>query len=124
MQYSILIYGAEGVFDRLPQEEQDAMMQSHRDLQNKLDAKGSFATAKLMPTQNAITLKPTTDRSAKPVVVDGPFAETKEQFLGFYIVECDTLDEVIDLAAGLSSSMTTLEIRPVAWAGGILGDSE
>ncbi len=124
MQYSILIYGAEGVFDRLPKEEQDAMMQAHGDLQEKLGAKGSFATAKLMPTQSAITIKPTTDKNKKPVVIDGPFAETKEQFLGFYITECDTLEEVIELANGLSSSMTTLEIRPVAWAGGILGDSE
>lgn len=124
MQYSILIYGAEGVFDRLPQEEQDAMMQSHRDLQEKLSAKGLFATAKLMPTQNAVTIKATADRNRKPVVIDGPFAETKEQFLGFYLADCDTLEEIIELANGLSSSMTTLEIRPVAWAGGVLGQSE
>ena len=72
MLYSILIYAAEGVFDRLPPDEQEAILQRHRDLQAKLAARGAFAVARLMPVSNAVTLKPTPDAAGKPLVVDGP----------------------------------------------------
>ncbi|MBL4906208.1 MAG: hypothetical protein JKX94_02050 [Sneathiella sp.] len=124
MQYSILIYGAEGVFDRLPQDEQNALMNSHIELQEALKARGKFATAKLMPTQNSVTIKPKMGGGKKPFVIDGPYAETKEQFLGFYVMECDTLEEVIELANKISSPSVTLEIRPIAWVGGVLGEGE
>jgi hypothetical protein len=69
-----------------------------------------------MPTTAATTLR----AGAEPLVLDGPFAETKEQLLGFYVVECATLEEAIDaarllmeprMAAGL---MSALEIRPIS----------
>ena len=69
-----------------------------------------------MPTTAATTLR----SGAEPLVIDGPFAETKEQLLGFYVVDCATLEEAIDVArrlmvprtaAGLSSA---LEIRPIS----------
>ncbi len=120
MLYSILIYTAEGVFDRLPPEEQEAVLKRHRDLQAKLAARGDFAVAQLMPVSNAVTLKPTADTAGKPLVIDGPFAETKERFAGFYIVDCETLDEAVALASELGGSHDSLEVRPVAWAGGVL----
>lgn len=120
MLYSILIYAAEGVFDRLPPEEQEAVLQRHRDLQTKLAARGAFAVARLMPVSNAVTLKPAPDAAGKPLVVDGPFAETKERFAGFYVVDCETLDEALALAGELGTGHDSLEVRPVAWAGGVL----
>ncbi len=121
MQYSILIYGADGAFDSLSQEQQDEIMKGHHELQAALRKKGDFATAKLMPTSNAVTLKPPAEQGQKPLVVDGPFAETKERFLGVYIADFETLDEAIELASHISSPIVSLEIRPVSWAGGLLG---
>ncbi len=121
MQYSILIYGTEGVCDRVPDGEQENLMAGHHRLQADLAAKGDFAVARLMPTSNAVSVRPAAGGDGKTLVVDGPFAETKEQFLGFYVVECDTLDEAIAYAEHISSPDVTLEIRPVSWGGGLLG---
>ncbi len=120
MLYSILIYAAEGVFDRLPPDEQEAILRRHGDLQAKLAARGDFAVARLMPVSSAVTLKPASESAGKPLVVDGPFAETKERFAGFYVVDCESLDEAVALAAELGTGHDSLEIRPVAWAGGLL----
>lgn len=122
MLYSILIYAAEGVFEQLPEEEQEAILQRHRDLQVDLAEKGAFAVARLMPTAGAVTLRPSPAKDGKPLVVDGPFAETKERFAGFYVVDCDSLDEAIALGSRLATSHDAIEVRPVAWAGGLLAD--
>ncbi|MGI9434906.1 MAG: YciI family protein [Geminicoccaceae bacterium] len=122
MYYSILIHSAEGVFDRLPSEEQAAIFQGHRDLQAALAERGPYTTVKLMPTSHAVTLKPTSEPHQKPMVIDGPFAETKERFLGLYIAEFESLDEAISFAEMISAPFVSLEIRPVAWAGGNLGE--
>lgn len=124
MDYSILIYGIEGTYDRLPQEQQNEVMSAHVELQQALKDRGAFGSARLMPSSNAVTLKATTELGQKPTVMDGPFAETKERFLGFYVAEFECLDEVISFAAKISSPYVTLEIRPVAWAGGALGKPE
>ena len=122
MLYSLLIYSAEGVHDRLSPEEQDATLEQHIALQADLKEKGAFATARLMPTSNAVTVKGQTEPEQKPLVVDGPFAETKEQFVGFYLVEHETLDEAIASAKRISSPYHSIEIRPVMWSGGSLSD--
>jgi hypothetical protein len=68
--------------------------------------------ARLMPTTTATHIR--TGKS--PVVVDGPFAETKEQLLGFYLIDCATLDDAIETAKRLAAEKPhgTLEIRPVS----------
>nr|WP_306269471.1 YciI family protein [Pararhizobium sp. IMCC3301] len=83
MEYAILIYGAEGTFDRLPPEKQQEAMQSHYELQAALQERGAYGTAKLMPTTSAVTLRPVAEFGQKPTLMDGPFAETKERFLAF-----------------------------------------
>ncbi len=122
MHYAILIYSTEGWFDRLPSDKQDDILQGHRDLQAKLSERGSFATAKLMPTSHAVTLKPAADMGEKPLVIDGPFAETKERFLGFYVADFASLDEAITLTETIASPYVTLELRPIGWSGGCLGE--
>jgi len=113
MLYSILCYESEALAAGRSRKEDDAMMARICEVQGKLKAEGKLGpSARLMPTTTATHV-----RSGKnPVVVDGPFAETKEQLLGFYIVDCATLEDAIDAAKLLAAEKPhgTLEIRPVA----------
>ena len=89
-------------------------MASLGEVQSKLAEKNRLGpVARLMPTTTARTVR----KGKAPIVMDGPFAETKEQLLGFYIVECTTVDEAIDVAKDLaraSGSNGAYEIRPLA----------
>lgn len=113
MLYSILIYGPEDtLFNLSPQEDAEAIAR-HEPLIRKLSAQGRLGPVmRLMPTRAATTLR--ADR--EPFIVDGPFAETKEQLLGLYVVECETLDAAIEAAREIPRSCwRTLEIRPVSY---------
>jgi hypothetical protein len=80
---------------------------------DKLTRQGRLGpVARLLPTTAATTLRK--DRE-QPIVIDGPFAETKEQLLGFYIVDCQSLDEVLEIARELGAANPggAYEIRPV-----------
>jgi hypothetical protein len=80
---------------------------------DKLSRQGKLGpVARLLPTTAATTLRK--DRE-QPIVIDGPFAETKEQLLGFYIVDCQSLDEVLEIAneLGQANPGGAYEIRPV-----------
>lgn len=66
---------------------------------------------RLMFTTSATTVR----GGREPLVIDGPFAETKEQLLGFYVVECASLDEAIGIASQLLHGSGTLEIRPIRY---------
>src|SRR5690606_28753780 len=83
-------------------------------VQQKLAEQGRLGpVARLLPTTAATTVR----KGREPLVIDGPFAETKEQLLGFYLVECATLGEAIETAQDLaraSSSAGAYELRPVA----------
>ncbi|MFD2500759.1 YciI family protein [Rhizorhabdus histidinilytica] len=82
-------------------------------VQDRLRAEGRLGpVARLMPTTAATTVR----KGAEPLVLDGPFAETKEQLLGFYVVDCDSLDAAIEVAAELgraSGSAGAHEVRPL-----------
>lgn len=69
--------------------------------------------ASLAPTTTATTLRRVTGQP--PELVDGPYAETKEQFGGYYLITAEHLDEAIDLASRLPLASGSLEIRPVAF---------
>ncbi|MBL4784382.1 MAG: hypothetical protein JKY49_03040 [Cohaesibacteraceae bacterium] len=124
MKYSILIYGAESIIDRLPAGKIEELFVGHRELQKQLAIKGQFVSVKLMRTSSAVTLKPAQGDSEKPIIVDGPYAETKENFLGFYVADFDSLEHAIEYASLISSPYVTLEIRPIDWNGGILGSPQ
>lgn len=114
MLYAILIYGAEGVFDRLPEDEQVAALDKHRALQAELDEEGTMGPiARLMGTTAAVTVRAS---GHSVMVTDGPFAETKEQLGGFYLIECETIEAAIETVKKLPLNMSSYEIRPVAWA--------
>lgn len=110
MLYSILIYVPEDLVDAMSSEEMDAHVAKHLRVHDQLSAQGRLGpVVRLMPTTTAVQLR----TSGKPHVIDGPFAETKEQLLGFYIVDCKTLEEAIEVARSLPSVRTIFEIRPL-----------
>jgi hypothetical protein len=110
MLYSILIYVPEDLVDAMSTEEIDAHIAKHLKVHDQLRAQDRLGPCvRLMPTTTAVQLRTGTT----PHVVDGPFAETKEQLLGFYIVDCESLEAAIDVARSLPSVRTIFEIRPV-----------
>ena len=111
MLYAILCYDSEDVVGSWTKEEDDAVMAKLAVVQQKLADQGRLGpVARLLP---ATTIR----KGREPLVIDGPFAETKEQLLGFYVVDCSTLDEAIETARDLaraSSSAGAFEIRPLS----------
>ena len=110
MLYSILIYVPEDLVDAMSEAEVDAHIDKHMQIHDQLRAQDRLGpVVRLMPTTTAVQLR----TSSTPHVVDGPFAETKEQLLGFYIVDCESLEAAIEVARSLPSVRTIFEIRPV-----------
>jgi hypothetical protein len=120
MIYAITIYGEAGLFEALPKERQDDVMSGHGALQAALKERGEFVSLKLMPPTSAVMVEAARTADQAPLITDGPFAETKESFLGFYAAEFKDLDEALDYAKMISSPIARLEVRPVAWAGGTI----
>jgi hypothetical protein len=113
MLYAILCYDNEEVVCAWTKEQEDSAMAKLGVVQEGLTRQGRLGpVARLMPTTAATTLK----KGKEPVVIDGPFAETKEQLLGFFIVDCESLEQAIETAKDLgkaSSSNGSYEIRPL-----------
>ena len=113
MHYAILCYHDEKVVSSWTKEEDDAVMARLAVVHEKVARAGKLGpVVRLLPTTAATTLRKQGD---PPLVIDGPFAETKEQLLGFYIVDCDSLDEVLGIARELGQANPggAYEIRPV-----------
>jgi hypothetical protein len=113
MQYAILCYHDEKVTCAWSKEHDDAVMAKLAVVRDKLMRASKLGpVARLLPTTAATTLRK--DREP-PLVIDGPFAETKEQLLGFYIVDCAGLDEAVEIAKELGEANPggAYEIRPV-----------
>ena len=115
MRYVILCYDSEAAVRSWSKAEDDALMARHAVVERKLAAEGKLGpVVRLMPTTTATTLR----KGAEPLIIDGPFAETKEQLLGFFIVDCASLDEAIDVARLLAETYAdgtgVYEIRPIA----------
>ena len=113
MQYAILCYHDEKVTCAWSQEQDDAVMAKLAVVQDRLARQGKLGpVARLLPTTAATTLRK--DREP-PLVLDGPFAETKEQLLGFYVVDCTDLEEALDIARELGKANPggAYEIRAV-----------
>ena len=113
MHYIILIYGDEKSFaqmanDPKPQEQMYAAYGRYgTDMQEAGVLRGG---AELKPTLAATTVRV---RNGKTVSTDGPFAETKEQLAGYYVIECESLDDAIEIAAAVPGARSgTIEIRP------------
>ena len=112
MLYALLCYNAEDVVFSWSQEEDDAVMDRLDKVHRKLRAAGKMGpSGRLMATTTAAPLR----KSDPPLVIDGPFAETKEQLLGFYVIDCENLDEALTVAKDLGEANPggSYEIRPM-----------
>ena len=113
MLYAILCYDSEDVVESWTPEQDAAVIAKLDVVTDKLAREGRLGpVARLMPTTTATTLR----KGNESIVLDGPFAETKEQLLGFFIVECASLEQAIDTAKELgraSSTSGSYEIRPM-----------
>jgi hypothetical protein len=112
MLYAILCYNSEDVVGSWTKEEDDQVMEKLQVVQDKLTREGRLGpVARLLPTTSATTLR----KGRENVIIDGPFAETKEQLLGFFIVDCKDLEDAIVAARELAAANTigSYEIRPV-----------
>ncbi|MDQ0472376.1 YciI family protein [Labrys wisconsinensis] len=115
MLYAILCYNQEEVVGAWTREEEDTVMGRLLAVEKTLARAGRLGpVARLLPTTAATTLRKS---AGEPLVIDGPFAETKEQLLGFFIVDCADLEEALATARELAVAnpgVGAYEIRPVA----------
>jgi hypothetical protein len=112
MYYAILAYHQEGVVQSWTEEEDQALMTELLEVNDRLVAQKSLGpAARLGPTEGAVTLR----GKGEGMVIDGPFAETKEQLLGLYVVDFPTIEGAIAAARDLRRANPTAvyEIRPI-----------
>jgi hypothetical protein len=114
VQYALLIYAMPGAAEALGADEQEA---NHREYLDIKQLPGVVGGASLHPVETATTVRV---QDGQTLVTDGPFADTKEIFAGFYLVEADDLDRATEIAARIPAARIggSVEIRPV-----VTGDS-
>ena len=115
MRYMFLIYSRETDMAGMTPTDMEALKAGHWAVMDETRAKGIFYGAEpLHPTATATTVRV---NGGKPLVTDGPFAETKEQLAGYYILDCKDLDEAIAWAARIPTACKggagCIEIRPI-----------
>jgi hypothetical protein len=117
MQYLLLIYGAEDAWPKMSEAERNQMYGEYRTYTDEIKKSGHYVGGNaLQPTHTATTVRV---RSGKTSTTDGPFAETREQLGGYYLVEAKDLDEATRLAAGIPGArLGSIEVRPVMPTGG------
>src|SRR6267142_2199204 len=116
MQYLLLIYRSEAVMAKIPPADLNAMYAEYGKFTQEITNSGNYVGGNpLKPTATATTVRV---RDGKRVVTDGPFAETKEQLGGFYLIEADDLDEAISIARQVPIYREgAIEIRPLLGQG-------
>jgi hypothetical protein len=112
MKYLCLVFNEEKVLDAMPPAELAAFEAEHLACDDRLRESGHFIVAEALgPVSTATTVRV---RAGKLSVSDGPFAETKEQLGGFYLIEARDLNDAIRLAGEIPSARTgSIEVRPV-----------
>ena len=115
MRYMFLVYSRELALAEAPVGDMEKFRAAHRAVMEDARRKGIFHGAEpLHPTSTATTVRMA---EGKPLVIDGPFAETKEQLAGYYILDCQDLDQAIAWAARIPTCCKggegCIEIRPL-----------
>ena len=113
-EYVVLLPGDESQWDATPQADKEAMYAIHREFAQALEERGHKVTGgnELAHSRNAKVLR--TDTDGNHTVTDGPYAETVEQLTGFYIVQSDDLDDLIEVCKILGRGEGAIEIRAAA----------
>jgi hypothetical protein len=110
MRYALLIYGDESAGSQASKEEQEAVMTAYNAFGERYKDQIAGGEA-LLETSSATTVRV---RNGKSLTTDGPFAETKEQLGGFYLVNCNDLDEALQIAANIPGAVSgSIEVRPI-----------
>jgi hypothetical protein len=113
MQYMLLIYDNEGHWEKIPEPEREVIFGQYMEFTEGIVKSGHFrAGDALQPTATATTV---THKDGKTVTTDGPFAETKEQLGGYYLIEAKDLDEAVAIAGRIPSVRHggKIEVRPL-----------
>ena len=112
MRYMMLIYSDEGAEANRSEEEQNTVMERYFAFTGEIRQRGVFLSGDpLQPTDAATTVRV---RQGRVMPQDGPYAETKEQLGGYYILDCANLDEAIELAAKIpAAEYGAVEVRPI-----------
>ena len=114
MQYLLLIYSSEADMAKTDPAAMAKMVEDYRVFTQSIIASGNMRGAdRLKPTSSATTVRV---REGKTLTTDGPFAETREQLGGYYLIEAKNLDEAITIAARIPTALNgSIEVRPI-WA--------
>jgi hypothetical protein len=124
MLYALFCYNSEEIVGAWSKEEDAAVMAKLAAVNERLIGEKKMGpVVRLMPTTAATTLRKTGKNrrleagDEPPLVLDGPFAETKEQLLGFFVVDCASLDEALGVARELGEANPggAYEVRPIAF---------
>ena len=112
MKYLLLIYESENSRAGRSEAERSKVFQEYIDYTSRIRESGNYIAGQaLQPTSTATTLR---TKNGKVVTTDGPFAETREQLGGFYMVEAKDLDQAVTLATGIPGVRTgAIEVRPI-----------
>jgi hypothetical protein len=112
MKYMLLIYHNEQLWDSHTEAERQEIYREYRQLREELTSSGQFLDGdQLEATTTASTVRV---RESKPMITDGPFAETREQLGGFFLIEAKDMSEATSIAARIPSAREgSIEIRPV-----------
>jgi hypothetical protein len=123
MKYLLLIHHNEDMFNRIPEADQKAMLAESIQLCHLLHGKGQYVHASpLQPEATAIVVQV---RDGKATVTDGPFAETKEQLAGYFLIEAKNRDEAIYIAESVPGArLGTVEVRPLRPITGLPGEEK
>jgi hypothetical protein len=114
MQYMLMCCFEEESWEKLPDAQREIIMREYGELIQSLAMSGRLrGGGQLHRTSSATTVRM---HNGRPVVTDGPFAETKEQLGGYHLIECQNLDEAISIAARIPTLPAggVIEVRPVA----------
>ncbi len=111
MQYMLLIYDDERAWAEMPEDERNRLIGEYFRLTEDLQQAGAYVAGDpLQPTTTATTVRV---REGDTLVTDGPFAETREQLGGFYVLDCENLDDALAWAKRIPMRGGSIEVRPV-----------
>jgi hypothetical protein len=112
MRYAMLICRDEKANEAMSPSEESAIVTEYAAFTEEIDRRGVLRGGeRLRPTSDATTVRV---RDGEVLTSDGPFAETKEQIGGFYLVDCKDLDEAIEVASKIPGArLGTIEVRPI-----------
>lgn len=118
MKYLLTIHMNPEVWDTLTEEDRNAVFAAHDDFQRLIRESGEMAgTVALADPSNTRTVRV---REGAPAVTDGPYVEAKEFLAGYYLVDCETVERAIELAARIPDARyTAVEVRPVMYEAGL-----